>query len=124
MRLSELKERVRLAFGDKMQHATPANVRDFLDGFQVEMWREEKPHHTAYPGGPYEIFSEPESISYETIIQQFFAKVLVADDEQALLLLWLLALDLAYSGIEQVQSDRLDRLFKPPSDPGLGESQN
>ena len=59
MTLGDFKQRVRDAFGPQMEHATPANVREFLDVVARERWREEKAArraaHPADPDPPLEI---------------------------------------------------------------------
>ena len=115
MHLAEFKQRVRAAFGPQMEHATPANVREFLDTLARERWREEKAARRAAQVGP----SEPPLVipplegplSYEDILRQFFADALAAPHEEALIQLWLLALDLAYAGVEEQVELELGPLF-------------
>lgn len=117
MRLADFKARVRAVFGRNLEHATPANVREFLDTIQQEMWQEEKADRiarTGNPNPPIELSANDTTLSYETVIRQFFVRALHSDDEQALMLLWMLALDLAYSGIEEMQAESLNRLFREP----------
>jgi hypothetical protein len=117
MRLAEFKERVREAFGLRMEHATPANVREFLDSIQKELWQAEKNERiarTGDPNAPIELSADDTALTYEGVIRQFFVRALNTTDEQALMLLWMLALDLAYSGIEEMQAESLNRLFREP----------
>lgn len=117
MRLTEFKERVQEVFGRQMEHATPANVREFLDTIQQEMWLEEKAEQAALTGNPnppLDLAHSDKALTYETVIRQFFVRALHASDEHALMLLWMLALDLAYSGIEEMQAESLNRLFREP----------
>ena len=117
MRLSDFKERVRAVFGPQLEHATPANVREFLDTIQQELWLEEKEGRvarTGNPNPPLELSPNDAVLTYESVIRQFFVRALHASDEHALLLLWMLALDLAYSGIEEMQAESLNRLFREP----------
>src|SRR5579862_1262645 len=117
MRLAEFKERVRATFGSQTEHATPANVREFLDTIQQELWQAEKNERierTGNPNPPIEISCDDAALTYEGVIRQFFVRALHTTDEQALMLLWMLALDLAYSGIEDMQADSLNRLFREP----------
>lgn len=117
MRLSEFKDRARAVFGPQLEHATPANVREFLDLIQQELWLEEKADRiaqTGNPNPPLELSPNDTALTYETVIRQFFVRALHASDEHALLLLWMLALDLAYSGIEEMQAESLNRLFREP----------
>lgn len=122
MRLAEFKERVQATFGSRMEHATPANVREFLDTIQQELWQEERNERivrTGDPNPPIELSADDSAITYEAVIRQFFVRALHTTDENALMLLWMLALDLAYSGIEDMQAESLNRLFREP----LAESE-
>jgi hypothetical protein len=53
--------------------------------------------------------SEP--LSYEALMRSFFVRALSADRDQSLIQLWILAIDLAYTGIEDMQSEQMQRLF-------------
>ncbi len=114
MTLPEFKQRVRDAFGPDMGHATPANVREFLDVVARDRWREEQAaRRAAHPAGtpaPLELPDGPR-LSYEDILRHFFADALNAPNEQALIHLWLLSLDLAYTGLEEQAALELDPLF-------------
>ncbi len=111
MQFEDFKSRMRSALGSSLEHATPANVREFVDEIQLELWREEHPkpapgqmrHRIEIP--------ETEAISYEGLMRAFFARALVADRDEALMQLWILALDLAYGGIEELLSEKMTRLF-------------
>ena len=113
MSLAEFKLRVRDAFGPDMAHATPANVREFLDAVARDRWREEKAARRAALGDselPLELTADA-NLSYEDILRRFFADALAAPNEQALMQLWLLALDLAYAGLEEQAEHELGPLF-------------
>ena len=115
MELSEFKEMVRKTFGDKMQHATPANVREFLDQLQLEVWKKERAEQRAREGrydAPYQIPTTPGMPTWESLVRDFFLQSLDAPSDQAVMMLWVFALDLAYSGIEELHSDQLNRLFQ------------
>jgi hypothetical protein len=113
MTLAEFKQEARSAFGASMEHATPANVREFRDVVARERWREEQ---TSSQGAssqeklPIEITQEKVS-SYEEILREFFADMLSAPNEQALIHLWLLALDMAYAGLEEQAEQQIGSLF-------------
>ena len=114
MSLGEFKQRVRDAFGPQMEHATPANVREFLDVIARERWREEKAaRRAAYPGHPNPPVEIPreDAFSYEDILRRFFADALAAPHDEALIQLWLLALDLAYAGVEEQAGLEIGPLF-------------
>jgi DNA polymerase III delta prime subunit len=114
MDLLEFKRRARKAFGSNMEHATPANVREFVDIVNQELWREDRAKRLLGAQSPIPVFdfsSRDQSISYETAVREFFSSALNAQDERALVILWLYALDLSYSGIEQLENDALGPLF-------------
>ena len=39
MRIDEFRKTIRQEFGDNLEHATPANVRDFLDRMQEDVFQ-------------------------------------------------------------------------------------
>jgi len=102
LNLAEFKHRVIQQFGPHLEHATPANVREFLD--QMELARYTPPSDGRL------VLDEPAS-SYEEIIRDFFARVLDAPTEEAVMLLWMIALDLSFSAIEFQYSDAFSSLF-------------
>ncbi len=114
MTLAEFKQRARDTFGPGMEHATPANVREFLDVIARDRWREEQAQRrSGQPSGevpPLELSSDA-PLSYEDILRRFFADALAAPNEQALMQLWLLALDLAYAGLEEQAESEIGPLF-------------
>lgn len=113
MTIAEFKQRVRDSFGPDMEHATPANVREFLDTIARDRWREEKSARRSALDAtdlPLEL-SQEAKLSYEDILRHFFADALAAPNEQALIQLWLLALDLAYAGLEEQAEHELGPLF-------------
>ncbi len=115
MRLEEFKKRVKNAFGDDLQNATPANVREFLDGLQQEIWRAQRAdqrarEHSLHP--PIEIPSTTAGITWESLIREFFLQSLEVEHEQAIMMLWIFAFDLAYSGIEDLHAEKFNRLFQ------------
>jgi hypothetical protein len=113
MKLEDFKKRVVEAFGKNLEHATPANVREFLDGLARESWKDEKTRRivrTGSPDAPLDI-TEAGNLTYEALVRDFFANTLTVADDQALIMLWMFALELAYAGIEDVQSESFNRLF-------------
>lgn len=104
MDLHTFKQMVFQEFGDRLEHATPANVREFLDRLQVqEMGRR-------LPGGRFEIHET--GTTYEEIIKDFFARVLDMPHEEAIILLWTLAIDLAFAAVEHQYGEYFASLFK------------
>ena len=114
MTLTEFRRRVQDAFGPAMEHATPANVREFLDRLAHERWQEEKASRAGDGGGDEEdrIEIAPGGpTSYEEILRRFFADALRAGPDDALIQLWLFALDLAYAGVEEHVGTQIGSLF-------------
>ena len=103
MKLTEFRQLVKSEFGDDLKHATPANVREFLDRFEGEVLSEKVTHRI--------VIDEP-CTTYEEIIKDFFAQMLELPPEEAVVGLWALALDLAFASIESQYAERFASLFK------------
>jgi len=103
MNLDEFKGLIDQEFGDHLEHATPGNVREFLDRMQLNVL------------GPQlkgRIVLQENASSYEEVVKDFFAKVLEFPREEALMLLWLLAFDLVFSAIEVQHAEKFKTLFR------------
>jgi hypothetical protein len=85
MDLRDFRELVFSEFGTRLERATPAGARDFLDRVQQLL------HEEAGGRRPYVV--EESASSYEQIFSDFFARSLKMPPERALLLLWLLAFE-------------------------------
>ncbi len=103
MKLDEFRKLVRSEFGEGLGHATPANVREFIDDLDSRELVEKMPSRI--------VLDEP-CTSYEEVIKDFFAQVLELPPEEAMIALWTLALDLSFAAIESQYSDRLASMFK------------
>ena len=103
MKVEEFKKLIVSEFGDDLEHATPANVREFLDRMETEVLPQKLSNRIA--------INEPCN-SYEEVIKDFFAKTLELPPEEAMVALWALALDLAFSAIESQFSERFASLFQ------------
>lgn len=103
MKLKEFRKLVKREFGDNLKHATPANVRGFLDRIETEVLAEKVTNRI--------VIDEP-CTSYEAIIKDFFAQMLELPPEEAVVGLWALALDLAFASIESQYAERFASLFK------------
>jgi hypothetical protein len=103
VRLEEFREAIKTEFGSHLEHATPANVREFLDRIQQN-------HHQESFAGRVEL-NEP-ATDFEEILKDFFARVLYYPQDEALILLWTMAFDLSFSALELQLADKLDTLFK------------
>ncbi|NIR01455.1 MAG: hypothetical protein GTN78_14865 [Gemmatimonadales bacterium] len=109
--VGELRELVREEFGEHLERATPATVRDFLDRLQVRL------HDESGEGSPYVIEEEQRERSYEEIVADFFSRVLDYEPEKGVILLWLLAFEQHFSMIEEDYVQRALTLF------GEGEAE-
>ena len=101
MNLQEFKKTISDEFGKNLEHATPGNVREFLD-------------HRIGTLGPQlkgRIVLEERAASFEEVLKDFFVRVLELPREDAIVMLWLLAFDFAFSAIELQQADKFKSLF-------------
>jgi hypothetical protein len=103
--IAELRDLIRREFGEHLERATPATVRDFLDRLQLQM------HEESGEGPPYVIEGEERARSYEEIVSEFFSRVLDYTPEKAVVLLWLLAFEQHFSMVEEDYVDRSLTLF-------------
>ena len=101
-KLEEFRAAVRREFGRHLEKATPANVRDFMDRHQDDLFQGGK-------GGRIEL-NEPK-ITYEEILKDFFMRVLERPNDDALIVLWSLAFEMSFFNIEQHAAERLQSLF-------------
>lgn len=104
MDLQTFKELVYKEFGDHLEHATPANVREFLDRLQMDEVAKR------LPGERFEI--NESGTTYEEIIKDFFARVLDMPRDDAIILLWTLAIDLAFAAVEHQYAEYFASVFK------------
>ncbi len=105
MTLPEFRELVRREFGARLERATPANVRDFLDRMQLRL------HQDANEGSPYTIEEENRVLSYEEIVADFFSRALDHPPDQALIMLWLLAFEQHFAMLEEDYAHRYAVIF-------------
>jgi len=103
VKLAQFRQLVKEEFGEDLKHATPANVRDFLDRIEGEVLSQKMSHRI--------VIDEP-CTSYEEVIKDFFAQMLKLPPEEAVVGLWALALDLAFASIESQYAERFASLFK------------
>lgn len=107
-KLDRFRKLVRHEFGRHLEKATPANVRDFLENCQEDLFQNT-------PRGRIEL--NESKTTYEEILKDFFAGVLEKPSEEALIMLWLMAFELSFYNIEQHVSDRFQNLFGDLNDP-------
>ena len=102
MELNDFKALVDKEFGNHLEHATPGNVREFLDRMQMNVLGQELTGR---------IVLEEHASTYEEVVKDFFAKVLEYPRDEALIQLWLLSFDLIFAAIELQHMDRFRTLF-------------
>ena len=102
MEVQEFRTLVSQEFGSRLGHATPGNVREFLDRMHGDVLG---PRLTG------RIVLEEQASTYEDVIKDFFARMLELPAEEAVVLLWLLAFDFAFSAIELQHAEKFDTLF-------------
>src|SRR5215471_3451915 len=102
-KLDQFRAAVRQEFGRHLEKATPANVREFLDRYQEDIF------DTSMRG---RIELNESKTTYEEILKDFFARVLERPRDEALIMLWTMAFDLSFSAIEHHLSDRFETLFR------------
>ena len=104
MTLSEFRDLVRGEFGPRLERATPANVRDFLDHLQLRL------HQDAKEGPPY-VIEENHARNYEEIVADFFSRALDHPPEQSLIMLWLLAFEQHFVMLSEDYAHRFVTIF-------------
>ena len=104
MKLDEFRRLVFQEFGVDLDHATPANVREFLDKMQLSNLSQRS-------GNPRHVLNDP-SRNYEEIVKDTFARILKLPAEEAVPLLWIIAFELSFSVIEYQYGEALERLFQ------------
>ena len=102
MDFQDFRNRIKETFGENLDHATPENVREFLDSMTACGLE------SSIDG---RVVLDEDASSYEEIVKDFFSKVLDMPKEDALIVLWLLAFDLVFSAIEAQQADRFKSIF-------------
>lgn len=102
MDLIEFKKLISKEFGPNLEHATPGNVREFLDRIHSNLF------------GPQlkgRIVLEENVCTFEEVLKDFFINVLDLPKDEAIMMLWLLAFDFAFSAIELHQAEKFRTLF-------------
>lgn len=102
MKIEDFRSAIRGEFGANLEHATPANVREFLDSMS------ERAHEGAVRKRI--VLNEPKT-TYEEILRDFYARVLDMPTDDALILLWTMSFETSFAILEQHLADRFDRLF-------------
>jgi hypothetical protein len=105
VRIEEFRQLVFREFGNDLDNATPANVREFLDRMNLGRFKAQQAHN------PRVVLNDP-GRNYEEIVKDTFAKILKLPAEEAVPLLWLIAFELSFSVIEYQYAEALERLFQ------------
>ena len=105
MKLDEFRRRVIEEFGADLNHATPANVREFLDRMRLNEFATQRAQN------PRVSLNDP-GRSYEDIVKDTFSKLLQLSPEEAVPILWVIAFELSFSIIEFQYSETLEKLFQ------------
>ena len=108
MDIEQFKKEIRKEFGPNLEHATPANVRDFLDNVQDDVFQHKLRK-------PFEI--DEDKTTYESILRDFFARVLDFPRDEAMIMLWTMAFDLSFTTLELHLADKFDTLFRESETP-------
>jgi hypothetical protein len=114
MTKSDLRKLVRQYLGERLENATPASVRDLCDLVQLDNWNAEKLTRfmqTGDPCAPIEVHGDEKPISYEMAMRTFLADSLAVSSEDAFCRLWLYALEVTFSGIEEMHREEMEALF-------------
>lgn len=107
MKINEFREAVIREFGPNMENATPANVREFLDRVQLVLHEDESLARDAFG----RLVLNEHATSYEQILREFFSGVLKLPNDEAVITLWIMALEMSYSALETQYADIFRRLF-------------
>lgn len=107
MRIEEFRRAMRREFGENLEHATPANVRHFLDELSRRQFEPMMRKRL--------VLDEPKT-TYEEILKDFFSRVLDFPRDEALILLWTMAFELSFEMLQHHLSDRFSALFGDDAD--------
>lgn len=95
MTFDEFRRSVRAAFDDDLSRATPEAVREFVARMQqsaIGKITRENPLRLDEPLG-----------DYETIVRNFYSRVLDASADEAAVALWLATAEMAFGAVDNVE---------------------
>ena len=92
-------------FGDSLERATPANVREFLASLDLE-------NLEAVRRGA--LVLDEDTSTFEEATKVYFRSVLDMPADKAVVRMWALAFELSFAVIETHEGERLSRLFDEP----------
>lgn len=102
MKIEDFRDLVKIKFGNKLEYATPGNIQEFLASFYSE--------RIGKRAGRFDITEEKAS-SYEEMVKEFLMSVLENPTDEAIVLLWLLTLELLFAVIEPLERERIGRFL-------------
>ena len=105
MELERFRQLVVGEFGEGLERATPANVREFLAALDLE-------NLEAVRRGA--LVLDEETSTFEEATKAYFRSVLDMPADQAVIRMWALAFELSFAVIETHDGERLSRLFDDP----------
>lgn len=105
MELRDFQEAVCRELGPHLEYATREKVREFSARMQAQWF-------DRWVGGRRFLEAQPHPESWEQILKEFFAGILYDPPEQALMVLWVTALELWWEVIAQDEEE--------PASPSLG----
>jgi hypothetical protein len=91
-------------FGPSMEHATPANVRKFMERMHADFAQSATAEQTI-------VIPRENAMNYEQVVAEFFARVLDLPAEQAVILLWIYAGELFYARLGEQYEQEMSNLF-------------
>ena len=103
--VAEFREIVRREFGPRLERATPASVREFLDRMQLRL------HEESGEGPPYVVDEDEGARGYEEVVADFFSRALDYPPEQSVIMLWLLAFEQHFAMLEDDYARRFVTIF-------------
>ncbi len=106
MTLADFRELVHATFGPHLEHATPELMRDFISRVYAQL---APPDRT--PDGAPSMAAGP--MTYEQIVITFFARMLDAPPDQAVILLWLFAGEMYFTQLGEQYNEQFGELLAP-----------
>ncbi len=109
MDLEQFRNEIRTEFGSKLEHATPAHMRQFLYRMYSRL-HSRLDGEAHLEGLPFTIPTESAN-NYEQVVAEFFSHVLDYPSDLAVITLWLFACEMFYTHLEDAYTDQFQDLF-------------
>ena len=106
MKIDEFRELVYAAFGDRLEHATPDAMHDFISRMYAQL------SPVPARGMPLEL-PEDAAVNYQQIIAEFLARILTNSPDHAVILLWLFAAEQFYGRLAEENTEAFNGLLGP-----------